>query len=376
VSTFVLLLDDGPPDGLRVAVKDCIDVAGAPSTWGSPIVARGARPAERDAACLAGVRAAGARIVGKANLHELCFGATGVNPWFGTPRNPFGDDLAPGGSSSGSTVAVVEGSADVAFGTDTTGSVRTPAAWCGATSLRTTHGRVPLDGVSPLAPSLDTVGPIGRDVAAVAAGMALLEPGFAVAAVAADVPRVVGRVRGVDAAPDIDEAVDRALAAAEVEVVDLRLNGWDRAVVDGRTILVGEGWESLSHLYLAAPELVGDEVRERFEAGRRVTAADLARAWQGQVTWQEELRRVFERVEVLALPTHWSLPQAIEGRDTATNALAVPASLAGVPAVALPVRPVTGAIPASVQLVGPTGSDERLLALARVVEAAAGRTHG
>lgn len=373
MSTFIVELD-GRGDGPRVAVKDCIDVAGVPSTWGSPIVARDVLPAAVDAACLAGLRAAGARIVGKSNLHELCFGATGVNPWFGTPRNPFGEHLAPGGSSSGSAVAVAEGAADVGLGTDTTGSVRTPAAWCGVTALRPTHGRVSLVGVQPLAPSLDTVGPIARDVAGVTAGMALLEPGFAATD---DVPRVVGRVRGVDDVdPSVDDAVDRALAEAEVEVVDVRLDGWVRAVADGRTILVGEGWRSLSHLYRAAPDLVGDEVRERFEAGRRVGDEDLSRAREGQAAWQGELRRVFERVEVLALPTHRTLPQPILGRDPATNALAVPASLAGTPALAQPVRPTAGAIPPSLQLVGPWGADGRVLALGRVIEAAAGRTHG
>ena len=118
-------------------------MAGVPTTVGSPAVADDAEPAAADAACLAGVRAAGARIVGKANLHELCFGATGVNPWYGTPVNPLDADRVPGGSSSGSTVAVCTGEADVGIGTDTTGSVRTPAACCGAVGLRTTFGRIP-----------------------------------------------------------------------------------------------------------------------------------------------------------------------------------------------------------------------------------------
>lgn len=365
MATFILMLD-APGEGLRVAVKDCIDVAGVPSTWGSRAVAHDALPAAADAACLAGVRAAGARIVGKTNLHELCFGATGVNPWFGTPRNPYGADLVPGGSSSGSTVAVVDGDADVGIGTDTTGSVRTPAAWSGAVALRTTHGRIPLDGVAPLAPSLDTVGPIARDVAGVAAGMALLEPGFAASP---DAPRVVGRLR-VGADPRLEDAIDRALAEAEVDVVELELPGWEKAVAHGRTILFGEAWENLSHLYLARPEAIGDEVRARFESARAVTASDLARAWQGSTTWRSELHDAFHRVEAIALPTHRSFPPTIEGRDPSPNDLAVPAALGGIPAVALPVRAAGSSIPASLQLMGPAGSDERLVALAAVVESA------
>ena len=153
--------------------------------------------ADADAACLAGARAAGAAIVGKANLHELAFGGAGVNEWYGTPVNPLDPALLPGGSSSGSAVAVAEGSADYGYGTDTGGSVRIPAAFCGLAGLKTTYGRISLDGVWPLSPSLDTVGPIALDVAGLAAAMALLEPGFAAGArPAARLGRLRPRGRG------------------------------------------------------------------------------------------------------------------------------------------------------------------------------------
>ncbi len=153
---------------------------GEPTTAGCRAVAARATPAERDAACLAGARAAGARIVGRTNLHELALGVTGVNPWFGTPRNPLDPALVPGGSSSGSAVAVATEEADVAYGSDTGGSVRIPSACCGTAGLKTTWGRIPLAGVWPLAPSFDTVGPMARDVAGLVTGMQLLEPGFTV----------------------------------------------------------------------------------------------------------------------------------------------------------------------------------------------------
>src|SRR5579885_2835139 len=177
MATFITRLD-GAGSGPRLAVKDLIDVQGVPTTAGSRAVERVARPAAADAPCLAGARAAGARIVGKANLHELAMLPIGTNPWFGTPRNPLDPDLIPGGSSSGSAVAVADDDADIALGSDTGGSVRIPAACCGITGLKTTHGRVSLDGVWPLAPSFDTIGPMARDVAGVIAGMRLLEPGF------------------------------------------------------------------------------------------------------------------------------------------------------------------------------------------------------
>jgi amidase len=166
--------------------------------------------------------------VGKANLNELAYGATGVNEYFGTPVNPLDPGRVPGGSSSGSAVAVADGDADLAYGSDTGGSIRVPAAFCGITGLKTTHGRIPLAGVWPLAPSMDTVGPMARDVAGVAAGLALLEPGFSVDVAAAT---RVGRIRpaGLDVDPVIDAAVDAALARCGVEVIDVDLPGWRSA---------------------------------------------------------------------------------------------------------------------------------------------------
>src|SRR5207237_4097765 len=134
-----------------------------------------------------------ARVVGKVNLHELAYGTTGINPWFGTATNPLDPARVPGGSSSGSAVAVATGEADAAYGSDTGGSVRIPSACCGTAGLKTTHGRIPLDGVWPLAPSFDTIGPMARDVAGLILGMQLLEPGFAPAT---EAPTHVGRVRG------------------------------------------------------------------------------------------------------------------------------------------------------------------------------------
>src|SRR5436305_2845260 len=133
-----------------------------------------ATAATADAPCVVTARAAGARIVGKANLHELALGASGINRWFGTPTNPLDAALVPGGSSSGSAVAVATDEADVAYGSDTGGSVRIPSACCGTVGLKTTWGRVPLEGVFLLAESLDTSGPMAADVAAAVLGIAFV----------------------------------------------------------------------------------------------------------------------------------------------------------------------------------------------------------
>ncbi|MCA1830072.1 MAG: amidase [Actinobacteria bacterium] len=367
MSTFITRLDP-PGAGVRVAVKDIIDVAGVQTTAGSRALAD-RPPAERDAACLAGLRAAGARIVGKANLHELAMLPFGINPWFGTPRNPLDPALIPGGSSSGSAVAVASDEADIALGTDTGGSVRIPAACCGVAGLKTTHGRVSLDGVWPLAPSLDTVGPLARDVAGLVTGMQLLEPGFTPAAPA----RTVGRARaGGD--PVIERAIDAALATAELDVVPVDLDGWDAAVGAFIAIELAETWESDAALLGGA---IGDDSRQILEIARASLGyLDEARAQQQR--WRASLAKIFEHVELLALPTISIFPPRIE--DVPAAGLALAADLArnclvfnaaGVPAVAVPV-PSEGPFPASLQLVGPHRSEEILLPTAARIEDAIG----
>ena len=364
MSTFITRLDGGG-GGPRLAVKDLIDVAGVPTTAGSKAVADAARPAGADAPCMAGARAADARIVGKANLHELAFGATGVNPWFGTATNPLDPTRVPGGSSSGSAVAVATGEADVAYGSDTGGSVRIPSACCGTAGLKTTHGRVPLEGVWPLALSLDTIGPMARDVAGLVVGMELLEPGFAIAP---SPPATVGRFRLPDVDPEIDAAIDRALAASEREVVEIELPGWQAAWATASTLLIAEAWDVDHHL-LEQRENLGEDVAGRIEMGQHVTPEQRQLAKESRRAWKAELAAMFERVEVIALPTLPVFPPLIEGADelhltTATAAV----NLAGIPALALPVP--AGPLPASLQLLAPHNREDLLLAAGRAVEAA------
>ena len=244
MNEWILRLDEGPADGLRLAVKDAIDIAGTVTTAGCKALADEGRVATEDAVCVQTARAAGARIVGKANLHELCFGTTGANPTFGDPVNPKYPDLVPGGSSSGSAVAVALGEADVAFGTDTGGSVRLPAACCGIAGLKTTHGRVSLTGVWPLSPSLDTIGPIAPDVAGLVEGMKMLVPGFSVDGVAP--ATVIGRLAlthlPVDAA--FEAAVDAALRDAEMNVEPVELDGWDTCGRAFAMVIGYEAWQS------------------------------------------------------------------------------------------------------------------------------------
>ncbi len=367
-TTFITRYDTAGP-GVRLAVKDLIDMVGEVTSAGCRAVARRAVPAEQDAACLAGARSAGARIVGRTNLHELALGVTGVNPWYGTPVNPLDPALVPGGSSSGSAVAVATGEADVAYGSDTGGSVRIPAACCGVTGLKTTWGRIPLDGVWPLAPSFDTVGPMARDIGGLVTGMQLLEPGFDVLG-AGDMGDVtVGRLR-VEADPAIAAAIDRALAQVGWACTDLVVPGWDDALTQAGLLLVVEAWHSDRALVREDPEGIGDGVRARLELGGAFDDAVVRAAWDTQREWQATLTRVLERVDFVVTPTLTIFPPRPEdGDDLLVSRCTLPANLAGVPALSLPV-PTGGPLPASLQLIGPADSEERLLAAGSVLEQA------
>jgi amidase len=360
--------------GPRLAVKDLIDVVGIPTTAGSRAVSRRAehRPAAIDAACLAGARAAGARIVGKANLHELAFGATGVNPWFGTPVNPLDARLVPGGSSSGSAVAVATGVADVALGSDTGGSVRIPSACCGTVGLKTTHGRVSLQGVWPLAQTLDTIGPMARDVAGAVLGMQLLEPGFS----PADEPPVtIGRFRGMAADPVIDAAVDAALREAGLTVTDIDLPGWAAADSATGAVIVAEAYRNDGALCAADPEGVSEDVATRILYGAQVSDAALAAAYATRRAWRRELAEAFQRVELIALPTLVMFPPQIGVDSLPLAAATFPWNLAGVPGLALPIPAPGGpGLPASLQLIGPQHGEDLLVAAGAVIEAAVSRS--
>jgi amidase len=375
LTTFITRYESSGP-GIRLAVKDLIDMEGVPTTAGCRAVARQAVAAERDAACLSGARAAGARIVGRTNLHELALGVTGINPWYGTPVNPLDAALVPGGSSSGSAVAVATEEADVAYGSDTGGSIRIPAACCGIAGLKTTWGRIPLQGVWPLSPSFDTVGPMARDVAGLVLGMELLEPGFSTSATTSATTSgevgaglLIGRLRP-PADPLIDAAVDAALRNAEWTCRDLDVPEWDQATADAGLLLVVEAWESNQALVASDPDGIGPDVLQRLRLGSDCDAATIERAWAGQRRWQATLTGLFRQFDFLVTPTLTIFPPTIEeGENLLVGRCTIPINLAGVPALSLPI-PTGGPLPASLQLIGPPQSEERLLAAAAWVESA------
>jgi amidase len=383
-------IDYWPPEDskqLTLAVKDNIDIKGVVTTAGSAYIAKTNPPAARDAACLAIARSRNVKIIGKTNLSEFAISPSGINDYFGTPRNPFSrwSKFIPGGSSSGSAAAVASGLVDIAFGTDSAGSVRVPAACCGIVGLKTTFGLVSLKGVFPVEPKhLDTVGPLGKNIEHVVQGMDLLENGFAAryrAAVAAK-PSAreirIGRLylNGTD--PKIDKAIDNALARAHFKVTPLDRTfqaKWDQAKKDGNTLAAAGAWMSDQKYSLANG--VGIRTKAVIALGGLLYQTEYQNALRRRPEWRRTLRQLFRKVDFIALPTLQTLPPRIPvfSKLPILEALVldlqntVPVNVAGNPALALPVPLNDKRVPVtSLQLIGPNLSEAELLNAGRLIE--------
>jgi len=381
-----------PPEAstqLRVAIKDNIDVKGVVTSAGSEYLMKHNAPAEKDAACLAILRQRPVQIVGKTNLSEFAVSPSGTNDYFGTPHNPYSRlwKLIPGGSSSGSAVAVATGYADVALGTDTAGSVRVPAACCGVVGLKTTHGLIPLDGIVPIEPEhLDTVGPLAKDIEHAAIGMDLLQNGFAAKYAAATAAKPtgstirVGRLKLKETYDRIDKAIDDALKKAGFQVVPLGdgfRKKWEQATLDGNNVAAAGAWKSEGKYRFTIG--VTNRAKSVMQVGQVAegTTYPVALARRGE--WQNTLAGVLKRVDFIALPTMQVATPLIppnfgvgvlEGvMLTLQNTVAV--NFAGNPALAMPVPMRSAPVPtASLQLIGRPGSEAELLNAGRIVEAA------
>lgn len=310
--------------GMTMVIKDNIDTAGIETTCGSQFF-KGRVP-NADATVVRRLQQAGAIVVGKATLHEVAFGARSHNAVIGQCRNPYDLDYIPGGSSGGSGVAVATEMADAALGTDTGGSVRIPAAICGITGLRPTLGRVSNAGCLPVSELHDTIGPMARsamDVArlfAVIAGYDDADPtsrdrplenflptlGDGIAGVRIGVPRAYYYD---DLARDTAAAVEDALKTLEklgAVLVDVDLAGVEDAQAEASVIIYSDA----AHLHaerLEQPEKWGAQTIERMKLAFDYTGRDYARAMRYRESWMRTLKRVFDEVALLAVPT---LPQA------------------------------------------------------------------
>ena len=373
--------------GLRLAIKDNIDMKGQVTTAGSEYLAKNNPPAAHDAPCLAIARQRGARIVGKTNLSEFAVAPSGFNEFYGTPKSPLSHihRLLPGGSSCGSAVSVARGMADVSFGTDTAGSVRVPAACCGIVGLKTTHGLVPLQGILPVEPKhLDTVGPLAKNIEGAVRGMDLLENGFTglYEAARAAKPNAasirVGRLKLKGTDSQVDQAIDAALTKAGFQVVSLDdqfLQKWNQAKNDGNAMAAAGVW--LSEGSFLTKSGVSARTKAVILAGRLAYPLGYRRALSRREAWQHTLHNTFKKVDFIALPTLQGAPPGIPPNLKIGLAEAlmldyqntVPVNYAGNPALAVPVPVKHERVKlTSLQLIGPPKSEAALLNAGRFVE--------
>lgn len=361
----------GPLAGRSLAVKDLVDVAGTVTGAGNPDFAAGRAPAERHAPVVERLVAAGATVVGKTVTDELAYSLSGTNVHHGTPVNVAAPGRVPGGSSAGSAAAVAAGLVDLAVATDTGGSIRVPASYCGLVGWRPTHGAVPLAGVVPLAPSYDTVGLLARDPAMLAAGAAVLldDPGDGAAAVA-------GLWLVDEALAVVEPAVAAVVARAAGELahalgVPLRTGPLGVDLDAGReafrVLQAREAWAAHGHWITATRPALGPGIGARFAAASEVTDAQIAAAAPVAAGLRDAVRAATADGTALVLPSAAG-PAPPPGLDhdahtalrLAILRLTSPAGLAGAPAVSLPLAAVDG-LPVGVGLVGHPGADRALL---------------
>ena len=359
---------DTPSDGIPLAVKDLLDTAGLTTTYGSAIFADHV-PAT-SAECVVRLEAAGYANVGKTNLHEFAYGTTSENAHFGTVPNPAAPGHVAGGSSGGSAAALAAGLADAALGTDSGGSIRIPAACCGAVGFKPTFDLVPTDGCFPLAPSFDHIGPMARTVAECAAQLEALVPGFERAEIESLEEVHVG-VAWVDAAEPLVAA--RVAEAAE-RFPRRRELDWPRARIDA--LFMHEVAEIHRELYAEHAELYGEEVATKIERCLAVSDAEAAVAARAREEYREQCADALEGLDLLLTPTLVCVAPPTGIGDLALRATltrhTLPFNALGWPALALPCGSAEDGLPASVQLVGRPNADALVLAAGERLDTALG----
>jgi len=370
--------------GVPIAVKDLFATRGMRTTAGSRILADWVP--SRDAAVVARLRAAGAIILGKTNLHEFAYGVSTANPWWGVARNPHDPTRSPGGSSGGSAIAVAAGLCAGAIGSDTGGSIRIPASLCGCVGLKPTRGAIPLEGTVPLAWSLDHAGPLARTVGDAALLLDVLTGRHARGGAKRASTRGlrVGVLRGpiVQAVrPGISQQVEIAAAGLRrrgLRIREVRIAEMEWTVATQLVTLRTEATAVHSRWIRTRPRAYGSDVRIRLQLGALVGGADYVLAQRMRARLRAAIDQVFEEVDVLLLPTtpitapvigdrtvRWRSGQ--EPVDGALVRLTAPFNLTGLPALSVPFGSAAG-LPIGLQVVGRWMDDARVLAVGRLLE--------
>ncbi len=371
--SIFLACPERPANGVPLAVKDLFDMAGLVTTYGSIVFAE--HVPERTAVSVGRLEAAGYATVGKTNLHEFAYGISSQNPHFGTVPNPVAPGRLAGGSSGGSAAALAAGLADAALGTDSGGSIRIPAAWCGVVGFKPSHGLVPLDGCFPLAPSFDHAGPMARSVPECTSMLTGLVPEFR--------RRCLESLDGLKLGIAWSELADPLVRARVEEAgghfpraqqLDLPLpervgSVFMREVAGVHRDLFGEH-----------AARYGENVRVKIERCLAVTDEEFEAGLRAREAYREQCLERLEGVDLLLTPTTpFVAPPAdvdeLTIRDAAIR-FTYPFNVLGWPALALSCGPAENGLPASVQLIGRAGDDALVLAAGELLERAAPRGTG
>ncbi len=389
----------GPLHGLPIAVKDNVATRGLRTTGGSKVLADSVP--DRDAPVIERLRAAGATLLGKTNMHELAYGGTCSNVHYGFVRNPWNPEHVPGGSSGGSGVAVAVGLCAAALGTDTAGSVRLPACQCGVVGIKATYGRVSIQDVIPLAWTLDHVGPMTRTVADAAlmlkamAGWVPSDPTTRRVGVPDYLDGIDSGIQGMRLGvprgyffeglqPDVARAVERALDVLRGLGASVREVEWPSARYSNSvtwTIIQAEAAAYHREWLRTRPDDYGPEVRASLEQGQFLPAVDYVQAQRARTTLLAEVRALLGEVDALVTPMLAITPPRI-GQETVELGgktrdvnpvfirLADPFNVTGLPAVSVPCGFGDDGLPIGLQVAGRAFAEHTVLRVAHAYEQA------
>jgi aspartyl-tRNA(Asn)/glutamyl-tRNA(Gln) amidotransferase subunit A len=351
---------DEPGTGIPVAVKDLLDTAGLVTTYGSAIFAE--HVPERSAAAVELLERAGYAVAGKTNLHEFAYGVSSQNPHYGTVPNPRFPGRLAGGSSGGSAAAVAAGEVDLALGTDSGGSIRIPAAWCGVVGFKPTFGLVPAEGCFPLAPSFDHVGPIAATVGGceeLMRALAGLEP--------QEAPPLSELSVGLAWLEHADPLVGARVQAAAAAFPSLRPVDFPLHDRSDNPLFMREVADVHRGLFPERADEYGENVRGKLERCLRIGDGEVAAALRARDAYRTRCDESMEGLDLLVTPTVPFVPPPADVDELAIRERAIaftyPFDSLGWPALALPSGLAGDGLPASLQLVGRPGEDALVLAV-------------
>ncbi|PPE78482.1 amidase [Kaistia algarum] len=365
------LKESGPLSDLTFAVKDLFDIAGYRSAWGNPDQLRDGAPAVATAPAVLVPLVAGATMIGKTNTDEVACGMFGMNPHFGTPINPKAPDRVPGGSSSGSASAVAAGLADFALGTDTGGSIRVPASFCGLYGLRTTYGRVSAAGVMAMAPSFDTVGWLANDARTL---RRVSEAYFGPIGTARPPRLMIARDAFDIPVGGIGEALlSVAQSLGTAREITLYEEGVEHWLDTFRPLQLHDLWSTLGAWGTAPGRNLSQAVHERIQLASTVKPETVAAAVPRREALTDRLVDLLGDDGMIVIPTAHDLPPLRSAPVSAqiafrekTLALTSVASLTRLPQIAIPAASFEGC-PIGLSLIGGPRSEKQLLAFAEAM---------